>query len=155
MSGLKLQKNPNLGLVYLPSFLLTGGLPVARGSAACLQFNCMLVLLPVCRNLLSCIKNIPLMPRKLSRVLDENITFHKAIAYTICLFTAIHVSYTILLGIYDAWNVQNIQLKYTKINSHALFFYIKHKEIRTLVKLRIPPPWMKNMLYNLPSKINE
>lgn len=71
-------------------FLIKGGLPFARGAASVLQFNCMLVLLPVCRNLLSFIKDIPCLPRGFARVLDKNITFHKMIAYVICLATFLH-----------------------------------------------------------------
>ena len=72
-------------------YLIKGGLPFARGGAAILQFNCMLILLPVCRNLLSFIKEIPCLPRGFTRVLDKNITFHKMIAYMICFGTALHV----------------------------------------------------------------
>ncbi len=43
---------PNL-VVY---FVFQPGLPVARAAAMALNFNCMLILFPVCRNLISLIR---------------------------------------------------------------------------------------------------
>jgi len=74
---------------YYLKYIIKGGLPVARGSATMLNFNCMLILLPVCRNLLSLIR--PCLPAVVSRIMDKNITFHRMIAYMICLATALHV----------------------------------------------------------------
>ncbi|XP_074627310.1 NADPH oxidase 2-like isoform X1 [Acropora palmata] len=73
--------------------IVKGGLPYARGAAMVLNFNCMLVLLSMCRNIISLIRS------NLScgwcgdfvRLLDKNITFHKYCAYTICFFTIVHV----------------------------------------------------------------
>ena len=42
--------------LYIDSLFLQDALPWARASAACLNLNCMLILLPVCRNLLSFIR---------------------------------------------------------------------------------------------------
>ncbi|KAK7107772.1 cytochrome b-245 heavy chain-like [Littorina saxatilis] len=64
----------------------------ARASAACLNFNCMLVLLPVCRNLLSYIRGAcSCCHQHVRRTMDKNITYHKYIAYMICLQTVIHI----------------------------------------------------------------
>lgn len=42
-----------LGNAFNISISLQRALALARAPAACLNFNCMLILLPVCRNLLS------------------------------------------------------------------------------------------------------
>uniref|UniRef100_A0A8C1AWE4 NADPH oxidase 2 n=1 Tax=Cyprinus carpio carpio TaxID=630221 RepID=A0A8C1AWE4_CYPCA len=64
----------------------------ARAPAACLNFNCMLILLPVCRNLLSFLRgSIQYCSRTAARQLDRNLTFHKLVAYMIALHTAIHI----------------------------------------------------------------
>ncbi|XP_064628369.1 cytochrome b-245 heavy chain-like [Lineus longissimus] len=80
------------------------GLPFARGAAACLNFNCALILLPVCRNLITFVRGSCLCcKRNMRRQLDKNITFHKTVAYMICLHTAIHAGA-------HCFNVQNLAL---------------------------------------------
>ncbi|CAK6980106.1 cytochrome b-245 heavy chain [Scomber scombrus] len=72
--------------------LLGQALSWARAPAACLNFNCMLILLPVCRNLLSLLRGtIQLCSRTAARQLDRNITFHKLVAYMIAFHTAVHI----------------------------------------------------------------
>uniref|UniRef100_UPI003AAC3AB6 cytochrome b-245 heavy chain n=1 Tax=Centroberyx gerrardi TaxID=166262 RepID=UPI003AAC3AB6 len=72
--------------------LLGHALSWARAPAACLNFNCMLILLPVCRNLLSFLRGtIQCCSRTAARQLDRNITFHKLVAYMIAFHTAIHI----------------------------------------------------------------
>lgn len=66
------------------------GLAFARASAAVLNFNCMLILLTMCRNLLSSIRGLGCGTSVL-RLLDKHMTFHKYIAYMICFQTAIHI----------------------------------------------------------------
>uniref|UniRef100_A0A8D3EBK8 NADPH oxidase 2 n=1 Tax=Scophthalmus maximus TaxID=52904 RepID=A0A8D3EBK8_SCOMX len=64
----------------------------ARAPAACLNFNCMLILLPVCRNLLSLLRGtIQYCSRTAARQLDRNIAFHKLVAYMIAFHTAVHI----------------------------------------------------------------
>jgi len=72
--------------------ILGFGLAFARAPANCLNFNCMLILLPVCRNLLSFTRRYlcKCCLRSLRRLLDENISFHKLSAYAICFWTTIH-----------------------------------------------------------------
>ena len=41
--------------------LIGPNLAVARGSAACLNFNCMLILIPVCRNFLAFVRRNPFL----------------------------------------------------------------------------------------------
>ncbi|XP_074738711.1 NADPH oxidase 1 isoform X1 [Strix uralensis] len=63
----------------------------ARASAKCLNFNSMLILLPVCRNLLSFLRGTCLCCRRtLRKQLDHNLTFHKLVAYMLALLTAVH-----------------------------------------------------------------
>ncbi|KAG7215663.1 hypothetical protein INR49_022018 [Caranx melampygus] len=72
--------------------LLGQALPWARAPAAALNFNCMLILLPVCRNLLSFLRgSIQHCSRTAARQLDRNITFHKLVAYMIAFHTAVHI----------------------------------------------------------------
>ncbi|KAB5571172.1 hypothetical protein PHYPO_G00222040 [Pangasianodon hypophthalmus] len=71
--------------------LIGSALSWARAPAAVLNFNCMLILLPVCRNLLSLIRgSFMCCGRTLRKQLDKNLTFHKLVAYMIALMTAVH-----------------------------------------------------------------
>ena len=60
----------------------------ARGAAKVIDFNCGIILLTVCRNLITVLRNtfvnsfIPL---------DKNITFHKLVAWTILVSAILHV----------------------------------------------------------------
>uniref|UniRef100_A0AAQ4R007 NADPH oxidase 1 n=1 Tax=Gasterosteus aculeatus aculeatus TaxID=481459 RepID=A0AAQ4R007_GASAC len=72
--------------------LLGSALAWARAPAAVLNFNCMLILLPVCRNLLSLIRgSFMCCGRTMRKQLDKNISFHKLVAYMIALMTAVHM----------------------------------------------------------------
>lgn len=77
---------------YYTRVIIWLGLPCAKAAAACLNFNCMLILLPVCRNLLSFVRAISsrICLRSIRRLLDQNIEFHKLCAYAICLWTTVH-----------------------------------------------------------------
>ena len=92
--------------VYI-KFLTKQGLPVARGSAEMLNLNCLLILLPVCRNLLSFIRDFKYTPHFLGRLLDKNITFHKLCAYMICFATALHLGAHI-------FNVENLVFSWSQ-----------------------------------------
>uniref|UniRef100_A0A8C1H4Z0 NADPH oxidase 2 n=2 Tax=Cyprinus carpio TaxID=7962 RepID=A0A8C1H4Z0_CYPCA len=73
---------------YYTRVILGHALSWARAPAACLNFNCMLILLPVCRNLLSFLRgSIQCCSRTAARQLDRNLTFHKLVAYMIALHT--------------------------------------------------------------------
>ncbi|KAF3688335.1 Cytochrome b-245 heavy chain [Channa argus] len=77
---------------YYTRVLLGQALPWARAPAACLNFNCLLILLPVCRNLLSLFRGtIQCCSRTAARQLDRNLTFHKLVAYMIAFHTAVHI----------------------------------------------------------------
>ncbi|RMC22019.1 hypothetical protein DUI87_02890 [Hirundo rustica rustica] len=63
----------------------------AQASAKCLNFNSMLILLPICRNLLSFLHGTcSCCRRTLRKQLDHNLTFHKLVAYALALLTAVH-----------------------------------------------------------------
>uniref|UniRef100_A0A4W5PTX4 NADPH oxidase 1 n=1 Tax=Hucho hucho TaxID=62062 RepID=A0A4W5PTX4_9TELE len=72
--------------------LLGSALAWARAPAAVLNFNCLLILLPVCRNLLSLVRgSFVCCGRTMRKQLDKNISFHKLVAYMIGLMTAVHI----------------------------------------------------------------
>ncbi|XP_074839495.1 NADPH oxidase 2 [Carettochelys insculpta] len=76
---------------YYSRQLLGSALAWARAPAACLNFNCLLILLPVCRNLLSFLRgSSACCSTRVRRQLDRNLTFHKMVAWMIALHTAIH-----------------------------------------------------------------
>uniref|UniRef100_A0A8C5WU11 Ferric oxidoreductase domain-containing protein n=1 Tax=Laticauda laticaudata TaxID=8630 RepID=A0A8C5WU11_LATLA len=78
-------------LYYYTRELLGPYLALARAPAACLNFNCLLILLPVCRNLLSFLRgSSACCSVRVRRQLDRNLTFHKLVAWMIALHTAIH-----------------------------------------------------------------
>ncbi|KAM9795330.1 NADPH oxidase 1 [Neosynchiropus ocellatus] len=77
---------------YYTRHLLGSALAWARAPAAVLNFNCMLILLPVCRNLLSLIRgSFMCCGRTMRKQLDKNLSFHKLVAYMIGLMTAVHM----------------------------------------------------------------
>ena len=66
-------------------------LALARAPAACLNLNCMLIILPVCRNVLVLLRRLIFFSRTLRNLLEHNIEMHKWCAYSICLFTGVHL----------------------------------------------------------------
>ncbi|XP_012615041.1 NADPH oxidase 3 [Microcebus murinus] len=72
--------------------ILGSTLAWARASALCLNFNCMLILLPISRNLISFIRGSSICCRgPWRRQLDKNLKFHKLVAYGIAVNAAIHI----------------------------------------------------------------
>ncbi|XP_049760464.1 NADPH oxidase 3 [Elephas maximus indicus] len=72
--------------------MLGSALAWARASAVCLNFNCMLILLPISRNLISFVRGTSTCCQGLwSRQLDKNLKFHKLVAYGIAVNATIHV----------------------------------------------------------------
>ncbi|XP_042627522.1 NADPH oxidase 4 isoform X2 [Cyprinus carpio] len=69
------------------------GLCISRASASVLNFNCSLVLLPMCRSLLTFLRGSQRVTgRRVRRLLDKSKTFHVACGVTICIFSVVHVS---------------------------------------------------------------
>lgn len=63
--------------------------PIARTAALALHVDVAFILLPVCRNFISLLRRTPLnhfIP------FDKNITFHKAVAWSIVFFTFVHIA---------------------------------------------------------------
>ncbi|XP_030633475.1 NADPH oxidase 4 [Chanos chanos] len=68
------------------------GLCISRASAAVLNLNCTLILLPMCRTLLTFIRQSHRVnSRKLRRLLDKSKAFHVVCGVAICVFSVIHV----------------------------------------------------------------
>lgn len=65
------------------------GLGIARGSANVINLNCAIILFTVCRNLMSALRS-----SLLNRVIpfDKNITFHIYIAYSIAIWSLVHIA---------------------------------------------------------------
>jgi len=112
---------------YIREYVIGKGLAWARAPAALLNLNCMLILLPVCRNLLSYFrKACNCMPRRIRRILDKNIKFHRICAYMIVLNTLIHYfAHTFNVELYaafrDTGNSSNIIDLLNKQNLNPLY----------------------------------
>ncbi|KAJ0022181.1 hypothetical protein NQD34_009671 [Periophthalmus magnuspinnatus] len=84
------------------------GLCISRASASVLNLNCSLVLLPMCRSLLTFIRGTQKMSsRKTRRLLDKSKTFHVACGVAICIFSVLHVSAHLV-------NVVNFSVSYSE-----------------------------------------
>lgn len=61
--------------------------PIARAAALVLHFDIAILIIPICRNLISLLRQTPL-----NGIIqfDKSISFHKLVAYSIVLFTWIH-----------------------------------------------------------------
>ncbi|KAF9198589.1 hypothetical protein BGZ49_000531 [Haplosporangium sp. Z 27] len=81
---LRVKLNPELVNLNVP---LGASLWIARGGGMCLIWDCSIILLPVCRNILRILRVS--FVNKLIPV-DENIWFHKITAYSIVVCTTIH-----------------------------------------------------------------
>jgi len=65
---------------------LTFSVWISRGAGLVLSVDCMLILLPVCRTIMKVVRpKIRFLP------LDENLWMHRQLAYSILLFTCLHV----------------------------------------------------------------
>ncbi|PIK50845.1 hypothetical protein BSL78_12270 [Apostichopus japonicus] len=90
---------------YYVRYLMGEGLPVARACALTLNLNSMLILLPVCRNLISYLRGSfetrEFYRKNVRRQLDKNITFHKLLAYSILVLVIMHI-------VAHCFNMQNL-----------------------------------------------
>uniref|UniRef100_UPI0037E9870E NADPH oxidase 4 n=1 Tax=Semicossyphus pulcher TaxID=241346 RepID=UPI0037E9870E len=83
------------------------GLCISRASASVLNLNCSLVLLPMCRSLLTFVRGThTVSSRKTRRLLDKSKTFHVACGVAICIFSVVHVSAHLV-------NVVNFSVSYS------------------------------------------
>jgi NADPH oxidase len=67
--------------------LVGSGVAVSKGAAAVLNFDCGVILFPVCRTIISTFR-VTFLNKIIP--LDKNITFHRHVGYGIVLFTYIH-----------------------------------------------------------------
>ncbi|KAF9095227.1 hypothetical protein BGX29_006573 [Mortierella sp. GBA35] len=81
---LRVKNDKNLGNLNGP---LKYSLWIARGGGICLIWDCSIILLPVCRNILRILR-VSFLNNLIP--IDENIWFHKITAYSIVVCTAIH-----------------------------------------------------------------
>ncbi|XP_018416944.1 PREDICTED: NADPH oxidase 3 [Nanorana parkeri] len=81
----------NVDSYYYTRVILGSSLAWARASAMCLNFNCMLILIPVSRNFISLLRGSMCCSGNMRRLLDKNMTFHRLIGYMIGLHSAIHI----------------------------------------------------------------
>ncbi|KAG8812631.1 hypothetical protein FRC18_002869 [Serendipita sp. 400] len=94
------------------------GFVFARTAALVLHIDVIFILFPVCRNLISLLRQTPLndiIP------FDDNITFHIATAWSIVLFSAIHIishmyNYTILSMVRAKAFKSNAPVEFLKLN---------------------------------------
>lgn len=61
---------------------------IARASAKCLNFDLSIILIPICRNLISILRRIPYLSQVVP--FDKHLKFHAIIAYTLAFFAAVH-----------------------------------------------------------------
>ncbi|KAM4585773.1 NADPH oxidase 1 [Fundulus diaphanus] len=119
--------------------LLGSALAWARAPAAVLNFNCMLILLPVCRNLLSLLRgSFVRCSRTMRKQLDKNLTFHKLVAYMIALMTAVHMIAHLLnvewynnsrQGVYDKLSTALSNLEDDPVNKTTFLNPIRKNDI--------------------------
>uniref|UniRef100_A0AAQ5WYC5 FAD-binding FR-type domain-containing protein n=1 Tax=Amphiprion ocellaris TaxID=80972 RepID=A0AAQ5WYC5_AMPOC len=103
------------------------GLCISRASASVLNLNCSLVLLPMCRSLLTFVRGThAVSSRKTRRLLDKSKTFHVACGVAICVFSVVHVSAHLV-------NVVNFSVSYSDdfpaLNLARYRGEVRHKHI--------------------------
>uniref|UniRef100_A0A3Q2EBI4 NADPH oxidase 4 n=1 Tax=Cyprinodon variegatus TaxID=28743 RepID=A0A3Q2EBI4_CYPVA len=107
--------------------MLGVGLCISRASASVLNLNCSLVLLPMCRSLLTFIRGTHVVSsRKTRRLLDKSKTFHVACGVAVCLFSVVHVSAHLV-------NVVNFSVSYSD-DFPALNFARYKGEVKSLMQ---------------------
>ncbi|KEZ42411.1 Cytochrome b-245 heavy chain subunit beta [Scedosporium apiospermum] len=85
-----------------PLNLLQFSVWISRGAGFVLSFDCMLILLPVCRTIMRWIR-----PKVRWLPFDENLWFHRQLAYATLLFTIIHTAAHYV----NFFNVERTQLR--------------------------------------------
>ncbi|XP_078514547.1 NADPH oxidase 4 isoform X2 [Lissotriton helveticus] len=108
------------------------GLCVSRASASVLNLNCCLILLPICRTLLGCLKGSQKVPsRKTRRLLDKNKTFHATCGITICVASAVHVGAHMI-------NAFNFSVNYNKDFPGLNVASYKNEDPRKIIFATVP-----------------
>ncbi|KAM4048564.1 NADPH oxidase 4 isoform 1-T1 [Anomaloglossus baeobatrachus] len=108
------------------------GLCISRASASVLNFNCSLVLLPMCRSLLALVRRSKkIVSRKTRRLLHKYKSFHAACGITICVFSAVHVGAHII-------NADNFSINYNSEYSALNVARYKNEDPRKIIFTSVP-----------------
>ncbi|KAI9193461.1 ferric reductase NAD binding domain-containing protein [Polychytrium aggregatum] len=89
----------------------------SRGAGLVLAFDCALLLLPMCRNLIRYVRDFK--PLNFIIPFDYNVYLHKCTAYAMLFFTLIHTNahyvnfYRVEMMLFDALHLRNWQVHYT------------------------------------------
>ncbi|KAI3385884.1 hypothetical protein SNEBB_006293 [Seison nebaliae] len=85
---------------------------LSRAAAGCINFNCFLILLPICRTINSILRNFFLKRINIfCRMIDNSIDYHIILAYTLIFWSILHILGHIfnLEHLIVAWNYQEQQ----------------------------------------------
>ncbi|XP_077468474.1 NADPH oxidase 4 [Stigmatopora argus] len=108
------------------------GLCFSRASASVLNLNCSLVLLPMCRSLLTFVRGTHMVSsRKTRRLLDKSKTFHVACGVAICIFSVVHVSAHLV-------NVVNFSSRYSEDFPALNFARYKGEDPKLIILTTVP-----------------
>nr|XP_057936309.1 NADPH oxidase 4 [Doryrhamphus excisus] len=108
------------------------GLCISRASASVLNLNCSLVLLPMCRSLLTFVRGThTVSSRRTRRLLDKSKTFHVACGVAICIFSVIHVSAHLV-------NVVNFSGSYSEDFPALNFARYKGEDPKRIILTTVP-----------------
>ncbi|XP_051933739.1 NADPH oxidase 4 isoform X2 [Hippocampus zosterae] len=108
------------------------GLCISRASASALNLNCSLVLLPMCRTLLTFVRGThTVSSRKTRRLLDRSKTFHVACGVAICIFSVVHVSAHLV-------NVMNFSSSYSEDFPALNFARYKGEDPKRIILTTVP-----------------
>ncbi|XP_077421393.1 NADPH oxidase 4 isoform X1 [Vanacampus margaritifer] len=108
------------------------GLCISRASASVLNLNCSLVLLPMCRTLLTFVRGThSVSSRKTRRLLDKSKTFHVACGVSICIFSVVHVSAHLV-------NVVNFSSSYSEEFPALNFARYKGEDPKLIILTTVP-----------------
>ncbi|XP_023563469.1 NADPH oxidase 4 isoform X2 [Octodon degus] len=108
------------------------GLCLSRASAAVLNLNCSLILLPMCRTLLAFLRGSQKVPsRRTRRLLDKSRAFHITCGVTICIFSGVHVAAHLV-------NALNFSVNYSEDFVELNVARHRHEDPRKLLFTTVP-----------------
>ncbi|XP_012891275.1 PREDICTED: NADPH oxidase 4-like [Dipodomys ordii] len=108
------------------------GLCLSRASASVLNFNCSLILLPMCRTLLAFLRGSSKIPSRMTRrMLDKSRTFHITCGVTICIFSGVHVAAHLI-------NALNFSVNYSEDFLELNAARYRHEDPRKLLFTTVP-----------------
>ncbi|XP_048216055.1 NADPH oxidase 4 isoform X2 [Perognathus longimembris pacificus] len=108
------------------------GLCLSRASASVLNFNCSLILLPMCRTLLAFLRGSHKIPSRMTRrILDKSRTFHITCGVTICIFSGVHVAAHLI-------NALNFSVNYSEDFVELNAARYRHEDPRRILFTTVP-----------------